>query len=196
MATVVRRKRKREPEDHPLYDALNDLGSTLGNTEIKVARDLLGAIEAGKEPDPDVLREVVRVCEYVVDLGRQLARSLDGERTWTPLDLYNKPADYRQVLLLEAFIRAVVELEQCESSEAFQELAKELETVRKATWGNRPWRNATDPKHFEQHVLDIARAFTGRPTVYPNRARQPLDVTYDYTPGAKLKVYVEGQTSE
>jgi len=66
--------------------------------------------------------------------------------------------------------------------------------VREATWGSHPWRKGKEAEHFEQHVLDIARAFTSRPTVYRNRARQPLAVTRDCTPGVKIKVSVEGQT--
>lgn len=38
----------------------------------------------------------------------------------------------------------------------------------------RPWPGAKEPERFEQHVLDMARAFTARPPIYPNRQTQPL----------------------
>lgn len=117
------------------------------------------------------------------------AESPESTTSWKPADLYGKPADYRRILFLEAVARAIVELEQCESREGFFKLAKELSDVREANWGSLPWRGAAAPEHFEEHVL--ARAFCGRPAVYPNRQSQPLAVVYDYTPGAKVRVYVE-----
>jgi hypothetical protein len=108
-----------------------------------------------------------------------------------PADLYKQTAEYRRVLFLEAVARAIVEMEQCRSREEWEKLAQELRDVRAATWGRRPWRKAPEPEAFEQHVLDLARAFTGRPAVYPNRSRQPLAVVYDYTPGAKVRVQIE-----
>lgn len=53
MATIVRRKRskpKPRPEQHPLYDLVNDLGATLGHRETTVI-EALGAI---RDPDADL----------------------------------------------------------------------------------------------------------------------------------------------
>lgn len=97
------------------------------------------------------------------------------------------------MLFLEAVARAIVEMGQCRSRAEWEKLTQELRDVRIATWGLRPWRKAPEPEEFEQHVLELTRAFTGRPAVYPNRSRQPLAVVYDYTPGAKVRVRIEGE---
>lgn len=103
---------------------------------------------------------------------------------WTPHDLYARTAENRRVLILEALARQILELESCKTKEEFNELEATLREVRRATWGERPWSRATEPERFERHVLDMVRAFTGRPAIYPNRQRQPLAVVIDGRPGA------------
>jgi hypothetical protein len=198
VATIVRRKRRPTPapEEHPLYDLLNQLGHELQGGDLGAGHALDGVRDGDTDAIEDGLAMLEDTCGTVASLWEEIAEASappNNSQPWTARDLYARTAENRRVLILEAVARQIVELESCTTKHEFNESETKLREVRRATWGERPWRDATDAACFEQHVLDMVRAFTGRPAIYPNRSRQPLAVVIDARPGRVGKVRLEGE---
>lgn len=162
MATIVRRKRKRAHK-HPARDVLAERHSVLKRAEQAVARDLLGAAEAGTKLHESVVDDVIEACEHIARLGRKLTDVTYDEdtRTWTPTDLYERSMDNRRIMFLELVAWAIAEAERPVTRVAFGRFEAELKAARLANgWGPMPWPRAKDPERFAKHVESLANGFT------------------------------------
>jgi hypothetical protein len=162
MPTIVKRKLKKpKADEHPLYNALNDLRSELDGLDALVGGVVLGAIEDGKEPDANEVAEIAERADRIATVAGPIASWLGPNPTPNAADFYSRPAGYRRLLLLEAIADLPIRIEQM-TNEEFGQFASGNTFARMRNWREMPWPGAAkDEERFERHVLDLARAFTG-----------------------------------
>jgi hypothetical protein len=171
MTTIVRRKSgKARPEDHPLYDSLNDLGATLVHAERLVRQHALAAIGGSGEDLAGIIEELVGTCRAITTLGAGLEASLERDATnISPAKLYaGRTVENRRVMFLELVAWAIQEVEQAAVRGKLDKFASDLVWERRRNWQMMPWKGAAnDPDRFARHVADLARGFTDADGFYP-----------------------------
>jgi hypothetical protein len=144
MTRVVPRKRSKprpEPEEHPLYDLLNDLGLTLGNAERTVGRNAFAAISGSGEDLTGIIEELVGSCRHVAMLGAKLDAWLDGGDAGSPAKLYaGRSVENRRVMFLDLVVWAIQEAERAAARGELDKFASDLVWNRERSSKPMPWK--------------------------------------------------------